>query len=71
MPKPQWLIDKEQGVQRIRTEPNTCGKCKYFGRHIKMIRYKGASWEGLHECDVHPGCFNTKFSICCDDWKSS
>lgn len=40
--------------------------CKHFGPVVKMVKYKGKEWTELHECAIHPGCFNTKYSIICE-----
>ena len=70
MPKPKWLKDKEANAKKLIVEPNHCGDCIYFGKFIKNIKYKNKEWVELRECDIHPNCFNTKYSICCDDYMS-
>lgn len=67
MSKPQWLIDKEMQAQRIDVEPDHCDECIYYGRFVKMTKHRGREYTEVHECDIHPGCLNTKYSICCDD----
>lgn len=68
MPKPQWLKDKEADVKRLTIEPDYCKDCIYFGRFVKRTRHKGTVWVEVRECDIHPGCVNTEYSICCDDF---
>ena len=35
---------------------------------VKMTKHRNKEWTEVFECIEHPGCFNTKFSICCDDF---
>lgn len=70
MPKPKWLTDKENGVEKIKYEPLRCIDCKHFdGKPIKDIKYKGKEKVMLWECAIHPGCYNTKYSVRCRDWE--
>lgn len=68
MSKPQWLIDKEMQARRVSVEPDTCDKCIYYGRLVKYSKHRDKEKVEVHECDLHPGCLNTKYSICCDDF---
>lgn len=68
MPKPQWLIDREMKAEAITMIPNMCKDCIYYGSHVKMTKHRGKEWVDVHECDIHPNCFNTKYSICCEDF---
>jgi hypothetical protein len=68
MPKPQWLKDKEMDAQRVLVEPDFCADCIYFGKFVKMTKHKSKEHVEVHECDIHPNCLNTKYSICCDDY---
>lgn len=66
MPKPDWLVEKETGY--VAFELDHCSECIYYGQPIKLTKHKNKEWTEVFECDVHPGCFNTKYSICCDDF---
>lgn len=68
MSKPQWLKDRESGAKRETAEPDFCVSCAYYGPAVKNVRHKNKEWVELHECDIHPKCYNTKYSICCDDF---
>ena len=68
MPKPQWLKDKESQAQRITVEPDRCIDCIYVGKPFKMTKHKDKEWVEVYECDIHSNCFNTKYSICCNDF---
>lgn len=69
MPKPDWLVEAEKKINRLKkAEPVCCDSCIYFGRFIKMTKHRNDEWTEVHECDIHENCFNTKFSIRCDDW---
>lgn len=68
MAKPQWLKDIEQDVQRPQREYDTCFECKSRGMPVKMTRHKDKEWTEVFACAKHPNCFNTKYSICCDDF---
>lgn len=71
MTKPQWLIDKENHKLEIHRDPDMCCDCLYFGAFVKKTKHKGKDWCEVHECDIHPGCFNTEYSICCDDFTNA
>lgn len=66
--KPQWLKDREK--QKLRKEPDKCCDCRYFGKIIGETKHKGKERCMIHECDLHQGCFNTRFSYVCDDFSS-
>lgn len=68
MPKPSWLVEMERKKAHPKKESPLCKDCLYFGKPIKMVKHKGEEWVETHECQIHEGCFNTKFSICCNDW---
>ena len=68
MGKPQWLIDKENGIEVKERECNMCIDCAYRGKPFKFTYHKGKEKTAVYECDIHVGCLNTKFSICCDDF---
>ena len=65
MTKPQWLIDNER--KRNAPEPDMCHTCIYYGKIVGTTKHRGKTRCDVHECDIHPGCFNTQFSICCAD----
>lgn len=64
MPKPDWLKESERNSDR--SFP-MCKDCAHFGRPVKETRHKGKDRCYLHECDIHPGCLNTMYSIGCED----
>lgn len=66
MPKPDWLVEAEGRVNWVKCA--TCWDCIYLGMPVKMTKHRNKSWTEVFECDIHPGCFNTKYSICCDDF---
>lgn len=68
MPKPKWLKEIEREKTRVKPPVICCGTCRNFGRFVKYTKYMGKETVEVHECDVHPGCFNTKYSIRCDDY---
>jgi hypothetical protein len=68
MSKPQWLKDREANVQRAVREPDLCVGCIYYGKFCKWAKHKNNELVEVHECDIHPNCLNTKYSICCDDF---
>lgn len=68
MPKPQWLIDAETKKNKVQRPVDYCIDCIYIGRPFKMTKHKEREWVEVYECDIHPRCFNTKYSICCDDF---
>lgn len=70
MPKPQWLIDKQMNAQRITKDPDLCVDCIYYGPLVRYTKHKGKEKVGVHSCDIHLLCENTKYSICCEDFVS-
>lgn len=68
MSKPEWLVEQEKKKHVKAYEPRLCVDCIYFGKFVKFTKHKGKEKCEVHECDIHPGCFNTKFSVCCGDW---
>lgn len=68
MPKPQWLIDKENGVEKQAHECAMCIDCAHRGKPLKFTYHKGKEKTAVYACTLHIGCLNTKFSICCDDF---
>lgn len=66
MSKPEWLINTEQNKKRLELV-KYCSQCRYFGKVVKQTKHKGKEWVDVHECAIHPGCFNTKYSVCCGD----
>lgn len=71
MPKPQWLKDREHDAQRLVRRHDMCSDCLYYGEFVKWSRGKGDKLLEVHECDIHPKCMNTEYSICCDDFASA
>ena len=67
MSKPDWLKDREEAA-RIARKANLCCECAYYGDIVDYTRHRDAERVTVHECDIHPKCLNTRFSICCDDW---
>lgn len=68
MTKPEWLKEQERKKNLPLHEPKKCVDCIYFGKFVKMTKHRGKTKCEVHECEIHPGCFNTMFSICCSDW---
>lgn len=66
MPKPPWLVEAENDRSFVKF--GTCEECLYLGMPVKMTKHRNKEWTEVFECIEHPGCFNTKFSICCDDF---
>jgi hypothetical protein len=66
MPKPQWLQDIEN-EKKIQYE--YCFNCIHYGPVIGWTKHKGKEIVEVHECAIHPGCFNTSYSIRCEDYK--
>lgn len=65
MLKPDWLKEREK--KRNAPAPVTCETCIYFGRFVKWTKHKGKEHCEVRECDIHPKCLNTKYSIRCSD----
>ena len=59
------------GAQRIVKDPDLCADCIYYGPLVRYTKHKGKERVGVHACDIHPNCENTKYSICCEDFTSS
>ncbi len=66
--KPEWLKQREAEQADKDRYRNLCMDCEHFGRPVKHTRYKGKEDCLIHECDIHPGCMNTKFAVGCEDW---
>lgn len=67
MSKPQWLKDQE-GYKPPKKEYH-CYECvNYCGQRIGETKHKGVEKVEVWECKIHPGCFNTKYSIRCNDF---
>lgn len=66
--KPDWLIKQESKKFLASDGPVTCETCDHFGKPVKMTKHKGEKWCEVHECAIHPGCYNTRFSLSCSDW---
>lgn len=49
-------------------EPKLCYDCEYYGIPIKITKHQGKEKTAVHECELHEGCFNTKFSGACKDF---
>ena len=67
--KPAWLTEAEWEKYRIRREHSLCIDCAYRGKPFKVTWHKGKEKTAVFECALHPGCYNTKYSISCGDWK--
>ena len=65
MSKPQWLEDIEEAARHPEV---FCRDCAYFGKIIDWTKHRGTERVEVHECDIHPKCLNTVYSVCCDDW---
>lgn len=68
MPKPKWLKENQE-KSRVEEQARKCMDCLHFGRPVKETRHRGKERCMIHECDIHPGCMNTRFSLACSDWK--
>lgn len=67
--KPEWLKELEEKRRRGEYCYNLCRDCKHFGRPVRHTRYRGKEDCLVHECDIHPGCMNTRYSVGCADWE--
>ena len=67
MAKPDWLKENEKDRPKVEDTAKKCVDCAYFGRPVKETRHKGKEKCMVHECDIHPGCMNTRFSLACED----
>lgn len=65
MAKPQWLKNKEQINGRI---GKLCKTCTHYGKMVDQAKYKNKEWVEIHECAIHPKCFNSEYSIQCEDY---
>lgn len=68
MPKPKWLVEAERQREHPKKAPSLCIDCIYLGKPIKQTKHRDEEVVEVYECEIHPGCLNTKYSICCDDW---
>lgn len=66
MPKPDWLIENEKKKRRF---IKYCEHCRYFGDIVKQTKHNRKEVVDVHECAIHHGCFNTKYSVGCSDWE--
>lgn len=46
-----------------------CEDCAHYGPYHHKAKHKGQEWVEVHECAIHPGCMNSKYSIQCPDHK--
>lgn len=68
MPKPKWLKDIESGVSKVKRKQRMCYECEHYGDHVKWTRHRGKEMVDVHECSIHTGCLNTKYSMSCSDF---
>lgn len=68
MPKPEWLVENEKKKSQVKLDPTMCFDCQHLGEVVGHTRHKGQERVEVFECAMHPGCKNTKYSICCDDY---
>lgn len=64
--KPGWLKDLEWDKQEKKY--NRCITCKHLGKSLHETKHKGKERVLVHECDIHNGCLNTKYSYACEDY---
>lgn len=64
----KWVKDWKTGVMKLVNIPELCKDCVYFGPIVDWTIHKGSERTEVHECDIHPKCLNTVYSVCCDDW---
>lgn len=67
MAKPAWLKENQERL-KIEDAAMKCMDCKHFGKPVKQTRHRGKERCMVHECDIHPGCMNTRFSLACGDF---
>jgi hypothetical protein len=67
MSKPQWLKDKDAGVQHMVRELDYCHACIYYGPIVKYAKHRGKERVEVHACDIND-CLNTVYSLACDDF---
>lgn len=70
MSKPQWLIDKKEHKPSRILIPR-CIDCLHIGTPLRYVKHKDKTRVVLFECAKHPGCYNTQFSLACDDWEDN
>lgn len=46
-----------------------CWMCEHFGEPHHTARHRGQRFEVNYECVIHPGVYNTRFSLSCTDFK--
>ena len=62
--------------ERIESKARKCHKCAHYG-NVVYNRKRKSRMDGkmelldYHECSIHPGCINTRYSLACDDYESS
>lgn len=72
MTKPDWLIEAEKKKNQPVRGYTYCKDCKHFnGKYIRETKHKGKERCAVWECAIHPGCYNTRYSIRCEDWESA
>lgn len=67
MAKPSWLKENEEWERRL-IKLKRCHECSHYGPHVRTSKHKGKESTSVHECALHPGCFNTKYSFACKDF---
>lgn len=45
-----------------------CWMCKHFGTPHHVAKHRGGKYETSYECALHPGTYNTRFSLACTDF---
>ena len=68
MPKPDWL-KKQESYNRSMRNARYCSYCDHYGDMVKTTRHNGKELVDVHACSLHPGCFNTIYSLACSDFK--
>lgn len=62
--------DKEhEALRRLAKKLRYCQYCKHFGKPIEQTLHQGKQRCTVHECEIHPGCMNTEYSLSCEDWE--
>lgn len=63
-------IEEAKRDKKIADKAQRCMMCQHYGPFIKYTRHKndGPKDVDVHECAIHPGCMNTRFSLACSDW---
>lgn len=49
-------------------EPDLCCDCKHYGKPLRWTKHNGKEKVTVHECEIHPGCYNTMYSAKCEDF---